>query len=50
MALWDIISVAQIEGMRDDSWMNDLRIYVLFISISVISGRGADDNERPQVK
>ena len=27
-------------------WMDDLRFYVLFDSISVISGRWADDNER----
>ena len=26
--------------------MNDLLLYVLFISISVISGRWADDNEK----
>ena len=26
--------------------MNDLQFYVLFTSISVISGRWADDNER----
>ena len=29
-----------------DGWMDDLRFYVLFNSISVISGRWADDNER----
>ena len=29
-----------------DGWMNDLRFYVLFNSISAISGRLADDNER----
>ena len=28
-----------------DDWMDDLRFYVLFNSISVISGRWADDNE-----
>ena len=27
-------------------WMDDLRFYVLFNSISVISGRWADDNDR----
>ena len=27
-------------------WMDDLRLYVLFNSISVISGQWADDNER----
>ena len=27
-------------------WMDDLRFYVLFNSISVISGRCLDDNER----
>ena len=27
-------------------WLDDLRFYVLFYSISVISGRWADDNER----
>ena len=30
-----------------DGWMDDLRFYVLFNSISVISGRWADDSERP---
>ena len=29
-----------------DNWMDDLRFYVLFNNISVISGRGADNNER----
>ena len=29
-----------------DGWMNDLRFYVLFNSISVISGRWEVDNER----
>ena len=29
-----------------DGWMDDLRFYVLFNSISVISGRCLDDNER----
>ena len=28
-------------------WMDDLRFYDLFNSISVISGRCLDDNERP---
>ena len=28
-------------------WMNDLRFYVLFNIISVISGRWVGDNERP---
>ena len=32
------------EGM--DGWMDDLRFYVLFNSISVITGRCSDDNER----
>ena len=27
-------------------WMDDLRYFVIFKSISVISGRWADDNER----
>ena len=27
-------------------WMDDLRFYVVFNSISVISGRCLDDNER----
>ena len=31
--------------MRDE-WMDDLRFYVLFNSVSVISGRCMDDNER----
>ena len=30
--------------MRDE-WMDDLRLYVLFNSVSVISGRCRDDNE-----
>ena len=29
-----------------DGWMDDLQLYVLLKSISVISGRRADDNER----
>ena len=29
-----------------DGWMDDLRFYVLFNSVSVISGRWAGDNER----
>ena len=29
-----------------DGWMDDLRFYVLSNSISVISGRCLDDNER----
>ena len=29
-----------------DSWVDDLRFYILFNSISVISGPWADDNER----
>ena len=29
-----------------DGWMDDFRFYVLFNSISVISGRCSDDNER----
>ena len=29
-----------------DGWMEDLRLYVLFNSILVISGRWLDDNER----
>ena len=32
--------------LRKDGWMDDLRFYVLFNSISVISGRCLDDNER----
>ena len=31
--------------MRDE-WMDDMRFYVLFNSVSVISGRCMDDNER----
>ena len=31
---------------RADGWMDDLRVYVLFKSISVISGQWLDDNER----
>ena len=29
-----------------DGWMDNLQFYVLFNSISVISGRRADENER----
>ena len=29
-----------------DEWMDDLRFYVLFNSISVMSGRCSDDNEK----
>ena len=29
-----------------DGWVDDLRFYVLFNSISIISGRCSDDNER----
>ena len=29
-----------------NGWMDDLQLYVLLKSISVISGRRADDNER----
>ena len=35
-----------IKFLGKDAWMNDLRFYVLFISILVISGRLADDNEK----
>ena len=31
---------------KRNGWMDDLRFYVLFNSISVISGRCLDDNER----
>ena len=31
-----------------DGWMDDLRFYVLFNSISVISGQCLNDNERLQ--
>ena len=36
------------EGLitSNNLWMDDLRFYVLFNSISVISGRCMDDNER----
>ena len=33
-------------GLYKDGWMDDLRFYVLFNSIPVISGRCSDDNER----
>ena len=29
-----------------NNWMDDLQVYVIFNSISVISGRWSDDNER----
>ena len=32
--------------IQSDGWMDELRFYVLFNSISVISGRCLDDNER----
>ena len=35
-----------ISGQPTDGWMDDLRFYVLFNGISVISGRCLDDNER----
>ena len=35
-----------IPPLFSDGWMGDLRFYVLFNSISVISGRCLDDNER----
>ena len=31
---------------KKDGWMDHLQFYALFNSISVISGRCADDNER----
>ena len=40
------ISRFNLEGKKMAGWMNDLRFYALFNSISVISGRRADDNER----
>ena len=36
----------QIRGGIEDGWMNDLRFYILFNSVSVISGRWEVDNER----
>ena len=33
-------------GILMDGWMDDLRFYVLFNSVSVISGRWEVDNER----
>ena len=33
-------------GHKMDGWMDDFRFYVLFNSISVISGQCLDDNER----
>ena len=36
----------EISSKKMDGWMDDLRFYVLFNSISVISGRCLDDNER----
>ena len=35
-----------LELITVDGWMDDLRFYVLFNSVSVISGRWTDDNER----
>ena len=29
-----------------DGWMDNMRFYIIFNSISVISGRWANDNER----
>ena len=40
------LALAAILFSRAEPWMDDLRFYVLFNSISVISGRWADDNER----
>ena len=35
-----------LNSTMENGWMDDLRFYILFNSISVISGRLADDNER----
>ena len=42
-AKFDIIMTT---GLRPQGWMDDLRFYVLFNSISVISGQYLDNNER----
>ena len=43
--LW--ISEEDLQQARTfDGWMDDLQFYILFNSISVISRRLADDNER----
>ena len=39
------LSIDLMDGWMD-GWMDDLRFYVLFNIISVISGRWANDNER----
>ena len=41
-----VVRLTDRPDMTLDGWMDDLRFYVLFNSISVISGRWADDNER----
>ena len=42
---YNIIKISK--AVCDDGWMDDLQFYVLFNSISVISGRCVDDNKRP---
>ena len=40
---------SDMDGWMDgwtDGWMDDLRLYVIFNSVSVISGRWVGDNER----
>ena len=38
-------SLIGVIGGKMDGWMDDMRLYVLFNIIIVISGRWADDNE-----
>ena len=48
MELWFFISAHSLMMLYigTNGWMDDLRFYVLFNSISVISGRCLGDNER----
>ena len=38
-------SMPKVEEVSMNGWMDDLQVYVLFNSISVISGGSLDDNE-----
>ena len=42
----EIKSLQDQKKILDTGWIDDLRFYVLLNSISVISGRCLDDNER----
>ena len=45
--LWEILNFSLfVQISLRDGWLDDMQFYVLFISISVISGRWEVDNER----